>query len=323
MPNSSAQRFDLPVTLVTGYLGSGKTTFINQRLLNSDGVRYAILVNDFGELGIDAELIAASTDNTISLVNGCVCCSLADDMDTAMAQIQRLSYKIDWVLFEASGVADPERIRIRIRARPGFILKEFITLVDVTRIKTLVNDKFVGQHIQRQLQLGLGASNPPMAGADVNCRMLLTKTDLLGADVISNIRMWLDNFLGDARLCNRSAEDGFALPQFYSQIIEHSAPITRAKFGDWLNQLKPGLTRIKGFVYLTENHDIPYLLQWVSGVWTLEIFGQSPAILSTHLILISTEPLDVVDLNCAINDISADHLMVDSNLMANSNNREQ
>ena len=81
MTDHPKKRFDLPVTLITGYLGSGKTTFINQRLLNADGVRYAVLVNDFGELNIDAELIKTSTERTISMINGCVCCSLAADMD--------------------------------------------------------------------------------------------------------------------------------------------------------------------------------------------------------------------------------------------------
>ena len=111
MFESRAFLSDLPVTLVTGYLGSGKTTYINERLSDAHGVRYAVMVNDFGELNIDAELIAASTERTISLTNGCVCCSLADDMDAAMEQVQQLAQELE----QEEEVITPQRLFLKLQ----------------------------------------------------------------------------------------------------------------------------------------------------------------------------------------------------------------
>ena len=143
--------FNLPVTVVAGYLGSGKTTYINQQLTRANGLRCAVLVNDFGELNIDAELIENESARSISLVNGCVCCSIADDMEGALEEIRSTADSLDWVMLEASGVADPGRVKNRVLNWPGFELKELVTLVDATRIRKLVNDKFVGGHIREQL----------------------------------------------------------------------------------------------------------------------------------------------------------------------------
>jgi G3E family GTPase len=304
MPNSAADLDNLPVTLVTGYLGSGKTTFINQRLKHAEGMRYAVLVNDFGELNIDAELISTETANTISLTNGCVCCSLADDMNAAMEQVQQISHQLDWVLFEASGVADPARIRTSIEARPGFELKEFLTLVDATRIKALVNDKFVGQHIRRQLQMSAPASSGVADTKVVNYYTQLTKTDLISETELADTRAWLMKFNSTSKHVNdRGASDlSSELPQFFTRVIEHTSPIERYKFEQWLSTLGQEIIRMKGFVYLTESKtDIEvsaYLLQWVSGTWCLEPWPlldeltMKPST-KTQLVLISTTALDI------------------------------
>jgi G3E family GTPase len=304
MPNSATDLDNLPVTLVTGYLGSGKTTFINQRLKHAEGVRYAVLVNDFGELNIDAALISAETDNTISLTNGCVCCSLADDMNAAMEQVQQISHQLDWVLFEASGVADPARIRTSIEARPGFELKEFLTLVDATRIKALVNDKFVGQHIRRQLQMSDPASDGVADTKVVNYYTQLTKTDLVSETELADTRAWLIKFNSTPKLDNERTAPYLSseLPQFFTRVIEHTSPIERKEFEQWLSTLGQEIIRMKGIVYLTESRaDIEvsaYLLQWVSGTWCLEPWPLSDGLTmkpntKTQLVLISTTALDI------------------------------
>ena len=94
--------FDLPVTVIAGYLGSGKTRYINQRLNQANGVRYAVLVNDFGELEIDVNLIQSRNTMSISLVNGCVCCSFANDMNKALEEVSSMQHNLDWVLLEAT-----------------------------------------------------------------------------------------------------------------------------------------------------------------------------------------------------------------------------
>ncbi len=301
MSDSVAFLSDLPVTLVTGYLGSGKTTYINERLENADGVRYAVMVNDFGELNIDAELIKASTEKTISLTNVCVCCSLADDMDTAMEQVQQLAQDLDWVLFEASGVADPERIKTKIEARPGFALKEFLTLIDVTRIKSLVKDKYIGQHIKRQLQLTNPSAREASRAHEISYGMRLSKTDLLSTAAITEIRAWLADFNLNSKTSCDAATMNDGLPSFFTRTIEKTGLLNRGVLERWLSTIGPEIIRMKGFVYLTEdntsNHDLAncYLLQWVSGQWSLQRFssGSTEPDRPPHsrLILISHSPI--------------------------------
>ena len=301
MFESRAFLSDLPVTLVTGYLGSGKTTYINERLSDAHGVRYAVMVNDFGELNIDAELIAASTERTISLTNGCVCCSLADDMDAAMEQVQQLAHELDWVLFEASGVADPERIKTKIEARPGFALREFLTIIDVTRIKSLAQDKYIGQHIKRQLQLTHPSTPDSTNVQDIEYGTRLSKTDLLSAAAIADVQSWLAHFNSNNESDCDDARKSDGMPRFFTRTVEKTGFLNRKIFEHWLSTVGPEIIRMKGFVYLTDDNmpDLGatnrYLLQWVSGQWSLELFNsggsETDGPRRSRLIMISHAPI--------------------------------
>lgn len=102
-----ATNSQVPLTILTGFLGSGKTTLLN-RILNGDhGLRVAVLVNDFGTINIDSELIVGVEDQVMSLANGCICCTIRDDLvETVIATIDRPEAP-EYILLEASGVADP------------------------------------------------------------------------------------------------------------------------------------------------------------------------------------------------------------------------
>lgn len=100
----------VPILLVTGFLGAGKTTVVNHLLANADGRRIAAIVNDFGAINIDAELIAGASDGVVSLANGCICCSLEGDLLRTLSTLLRRDPKPEYIVIETSGVADPADI---------------------------------------------------------------------------------------------------------------------------------------------------------------------------------------------------------------------
>ncbi|KRP96546.1 GTPase [Bradyrhizobium yuanmingense] len=100
----------VPILLVTGFLGAGKTTVVNHLLAHAEGRRIAAVVNDFGAINIDAELIAGASDGVVSLANGCICCSLEGDLLRTLWTLLRRDPKPDCIVIETSGVADPADI---------------------------------------------------------------------------------------------------------------------------------------------------------------------------------------------------------------------
>ena len=237
--------FDLPVTIVSGYLGSGKSSYINSLLQTNNGVRYAVLVNDFGELNIDASLIENRSTKSISLANGCVCCSIANDLDSALADLVTIEQTIDWVLLEASGVADSKRIENIVLNWPGFTLKKILTMVDVSRIKRLAADKYVGAHIDKQLRQAQ--------------KIILTKKDLINNNELAELEYWLRSKTDISAIDNRIDPH----PDFASHSFRNNNAISRHSLEKWLDQLDDNILRLKGFVYLREDPGFQYVLQWV------------------------------------------------------------
>lgn len=100
----------VPILLVTGFLGAGKTTVVNHLLSHAEGRRIAAVVNDFGAINIDAELIAGASDGVVSLANGCICCTLEGDLLRTLAALLRRDPKPEFIVIETSGIADPADI---------------------------------------------------------------------------------------------------------------------------------------------------------------------------------------------------------------------
>jgi len=246
--------FDLPVTLVGGYLGSGKTTYINHLLRNADGIRYAVLVNDFGELNIDEQLIENSDRQTVALSNGCVCCSMADDMAKAFVTIGEMADRIDWVLMEASGVANTTRLQSQVMNLPGFELKRTLTLVDASRIRELVDDKYVGQHVSLQLKQ-----------AD---EVRLSRLDLLSEVEQLELDSWFRSF--DVN------DDRFEAPLFESQVLKPDHIRTSSELEAWLNDQPSGTRRLKGFIQLPAEPEAGFLVQWVERRWSVTPVARKP-----------------------------------------------
>lgn len=173
----------LPVTVVGGYLGAGKTTMINHLLRHADGVRLAVLVNDFGELPIDADLIESQDDNVISITGGCVCCSYGSDLMEALIDLDQLDSAPDHLLIETSGVGLPNAIAQSVQLLAQYVVDGIVVLADGETVRERGEDRYLHDTIGRQL-----------AAADA---VILNKVDLLSGQALQETRDWIDAKTGD------------------------------------------------------------------------------------------------------------------------------
>ena len=150
-PTRAAPTGRIPVTLIGGYLGAGKTSLLNHLLTHAGGERMAVLVNDFGELGLDAALVARRDAETVTLTNGCVCCTIADDFGTALDAQVHAPEPPARIVVETSGVADPGKSARYALGWPGVRLDAVITVVDLEMVRAQAKDRFVGDLIVRQI----------------------------------------------------------------------------------------------------------------------------------------------------------------------------
>ncbi len=155
----------LPVAVITGYLGVGKTTLVNRLLAAPGGQRITVLVNDFGAISIDAELIARAGGDTIALTNGCICCTIGGDLYDAIDRILRSDDRPDLLVIEASGVADPARIAQIAVAEPELELRTVICLADALNMERDLSDTLLADSLERQIRAA--------------SRLVVTKADLV------------------------------------------------------------------------------------------------------------------------------------------------
>lgn len=159
-------RQPIPMTIIGGFLGAGKTTLVNRLLATSSGERLAVLVNDFGAINIDADLIRSHDGTTISLSNGCICCSIGDSLIRALLNLLALETPPDRIVIEASGVADPQRLAdIALVDPTSFRLDGVIVLANAQTIMDIIRDDRIGNIARAQI-----------AAADM---IVLNKVDLV------------------------------------------------------------------------------------------------------------------------------------------------
>ncbi len=189
-------RDPVPVTLLTGFLGAGKTALLN-RILNGDhGLRVGVLVNDFGAINIDTELVAGVEQNTISLTNGCVCCEIRDDLVNSLEQLLTREDGIDCVILDASAVADPEGI-VMTFLNPryeGLLQLESITCV-IDAVGIFAQGDNERLNLLKLRQIGF---------ADM---VVLNKTDLVGPGHIEVIREWIGLHIQRVRIIEATHGD--------------------------------------------------------------------------------------------------------------------
>ncbi len=141
----------LPMTVIAGYLGAGKTTLVNHLLRNAEGRRICVLVNDFGEIAIDAELIEAREGDSLTLANGCVCCSIGGDLFRALSRVLDRVPRPDHLVIEASGVAEPARIAEVARAEPELSPGAIVVLCDAETLAERLAEPLLARTLGEQI----------------------------------------------------------------------------------------------------------------------------------------------------------------------------
>ena len=175
----------LGTVVVTGYLGAGKTTLVNHLLRHADGRRIAVMVNDFGEIGIDADLIESRDGDVLNLAGGCVCCSFGSDLVGALLALPGRVPRPDLVLIETSGVALPGAVARSARLARGIEVDAVVVLVDAETVRDRAADPYVGDTVLRQL-----------GDADL---VVVNKVDLVDAPRLDALDAWLADTASRAR----------------------------------------------------------------------------------------------------------------------------
>ena len=263
----------LSVITIGGYLGSGKTTLLNNLLRRADGRRLAVLVNEFGALPIDEDLIVAEDENMISIAGGCICCSFGNDLIGALNELAMLDPPPDYVVIESSGVAIPGAIVSTFSLIDGFRSDGIVVVVDAETVQAAAKDDYIGDTITRQL-----------SDAEI---VLVNKLDLVEPEQAKDLAAWLSEMAPDA--AQVPARFGDVAPETILGVVAdpstgHTAPHSDAQFESMI--LRPdgdvdasvlaqdlatggyGVIRAKGYVAGAEGQT--WLIQTVGRRWQVE-----------------------------------------------------
>ena len=294
----------LPFTVIGGFLGAGKTSLLNHLLAQSSGIRCAVLVNDFGDLNIDESLISSHDGQTISLANGCVCCSISNDFNQTVINLVKRIEEFDQVVVEASGVSEPDRIMDIARLDPELSPGGIVVLVDAAEVQNHSTDRYINNIVLKQLQT-----------AEL---LIVNKTDLVSREKLAELEAWLEDVSPNAVRLNTSGgvvpvqmifgekikSNGFSdkadgetnrtedsnYPhhnhQFKSLALNSSKQLNRKTFELWCEALPPSVIRGKGILYFGDVPGNSWVWQKVGKQSSIKKFLGNNS--NSELVLIGT-----------------------------------
>jgi len=274
----------VPILLVTGFLGAGKTTVVNHLLAHAAGRQIAAVVNDFGSINIDAELIAGASDGVVSLANGCICCSLEGDLLRTLATILRRSPRPEAIVIETSGVADPSEIVRNLmdpviwREAP---LETVLCVMDATSSADALNDALVRAQLRAADVVALSKADLADAGGSQRVRAAVL--------AIRPAAVIVEALHGQVPSALLFPEDPDHLPaprdrgqrhpvsdRFESLSWTSQQPVSLSRLQAAIGQLAPRLARAKGLFETVEQPGSQLLFQLAGGRATLAPAGAPP-----------------------------------------------
>jgi G3E family GTPase len=287
-PRGADQRASIPLTVIAGYLGAGKTTVLTHLLRSRAAGKIAVLVNDFDRMRIDESLIRWRARNTLRLANGCIYCRSSEALAEALAKLRRQPRPPEHVLVEAAATGDIQQIG-QFGFLPGYTLDGIIDVTDAESLRVEAADPSVGSKVMSQLQT-----------ADL---IILNKADLVSRQEKQEICDWLKQVIpdariveasygrlppelllgrhpaSDARLRRRAGREQRAEPRLPHEVGYSSCswtseePINENAFYRWAGELSPTVLRAKGILHFRSHPGSRFVFHLIGARWSMHREG--------------------------------------------------